>query len=282
MRRRQIHEHHSPYHRLRVTEDGSIRVLRFEHNPQSSMMLDDPYETDFEYPGYFHLALAVKPEATRTLVIGLGGGSVVKRMWRDYPNMQLDVVELDAAVVKIAHKFFSLPKDERIRVIVGDGRRFLSLAEETYDVIIVDAFDDDTVPRQLITEEFIRLARERLAPDGVLAYNFIGTVSGDRSRPFRSLYRTARNVFRQVWVFPVTPNDWLVLTPQRNIILLATDVVFGSDVLLGRIEDRVGGRVTVPGFERFGDDLYELPIRSGDVPFLLDETRDGRRGRHAR
>ena len=59
------------------------------------MYLDAPFDTDFEYPGYFHVALAMKPDAIRTLVIGLGGGTVVKRMWRDYPEMRIDSVELD-------------------------------------------------------------------------------------------------------------------------------------------------------------------------------------------
>ena len=40
-------------------------------------------ETDFEYPGYLHISLAIVPRPSRALVIGLGGGSVVKRMWRD-------------------------------------------------------------------------------------------------------------------------------------------------------------------------------------------------------
>ena len=276
--RREIYKHNGRFHRLTVTEDDNLRVLRFERNPQSSMFIDDPYETDIEYVGYFHAALALKANATRVLAVGLGGGSVVKRMWRDYPHMTIDAVELDPAVLSIAREYFALPKDPRIRITVGDGRRFLEDAEgETWDLILVDAFDDFEIPHRLVTEEFIRTARSRLADDGVMAYNVIGRVHGDKSKYFRSLYRTVRNVFSSVWVFVVAPNTPLVLTEDRNIVMLCSDTHVTAEELVARIRDRVGGLVTVPEFEAYADDLYLDPIRAGDVPFLLDPPPSGHR-----
>ncbi len=189
-----MYEHRSAYHRLRVTDANGVRSLIFEHNHQSSMHLDNPFESDIEYVGYLHLTLAVKPNATRTLVLGLGGGSVVKRMWRDYPAMRLDVVELDPEVVDVAHELFALPRDARISIIVDDGRAFVRRAAGPYDIIIVDAFDDDVIPRPLMTEEFLRECRDLLGPGGVIAYNVIGSVQGDSSKQFRGLHRTASNV----------------------------------------------------------------------------------------
>jgi spermidine synthase len=220
-----------------------------------------------EYAAYLHTSLAVKPDATRTLMIGLGGGSVVKRMWRDYPQMRLDVVELDPEIVEVAHRFFALPEDERISVFVGDGRSFLETALDTYDILIVDAFDEDRVPRPLTTEEFLRTARDRLASDGVIAYNFIGSTKGDRSKPFRSLYRTLANVWRHVWVF--TMNEG-VLAEGTNLVLLASDAEVSDAELRARLADRVGGKITVPAFERFGEDLLAGEIRTGDVPIITD------------
>ncbi len=262
----------SAYHHIVVEDVGQLRVLRFERNRQSSMYLDAPFDTDFEYPAYFHTALAVKPGAMRTLAIGLGGGTVVKRMWRDYPWMTIDAVEVDPTVIDVAREFFALPEDERVRVHVGDGRAFLEAPGETFDIIVVDAFDDDRVPRPLMTGEFMRAARVRLAEDGAVVYNLIGYLTGDRSRPFRSLYRTLANVWRRVWVFEV---DEGVDTEGCNIILLATDAGISTEQLQARIADRVGGRVTVPAFETFGRHLHMKPIRTGDVPVIADEP--GRR-----
>jgi spermidine synthase len=264
-----LYEHESPYHRIHVDDRDGIRMVWFERNRQSSMYLDDPFETDIEYCGYLHLTLAVQPEATRTLVIGLGGGTVVKRMWRDYPTMRLDSVELDPEVADIAREFFALPDDERIRVIVGDGRAFVDTCADTYDIVIVDAFDEDRVPRPLVTEEFMRATRDRLAPGGVAAWNVIGTLTGAHSKLFRSLHRTASNVWSRVWVFPVglanaQPDD------VHNIIVIATDCDLSEDELLDRIACRVDGIVTVPCFDRFGDDLLRASVRTGDAPLLLD------------
>jgi spermidine synthase len=271
----EVYSHTSAYHDINVTDYGYIRVLRFTRNRQSSMYLDAPFDTDFEYPGYFHIALALKPDARRTLVLGLGGATVVKRMWRDYPDMRVDAVELDPDVVDVARRFFALPDDERIRVFTDDGRAFVETCTETYDIAIVDAFDEDRVPRPLTTEEFMRALRDRLAPDGVVAYNFIGAAKGEHSKPFRSLYRTLSNVWHSVRVFVV--NDG-VESEGTNLMLFATDAELSSDELLARIADRVGGRVTVPAFDLFGEDLFTGQVRSGDVPFILDPPR----GRPAR
>lgn len=271
-------EFDSPYHRLHVTDNDGVRLLRFERNHQSSMRLDDPFETDIRYVGYLHIALAVKPDAERMLAIGLGGGSFVKRAWRDYPALEIDAVELDPQVVEIAYAFFALPQDPRITVTVGDGREVLAISSATYDIIVIDAFDDDRVPRPLTTEEFMRLCRDHLSPDGVIAYNVIGSVYGPHSKHFRSLHRTASNVWRHVWSFPVDiASD--ARDQTRNIVMLASDADLTDDELTERIASRVDGRVTVPGFELFAEDLYRGAIRTGDVPLLLDEGRPARRTR---
>jgi len=270
-----MYEHTSRYHLLRVTDNDGVRLLKFERNQQSSMRLDDPFEGDIEYVSYFHLALAVQPSATRALVIGLGGGSIVKRMWRDYPEMHVDAVEIDPEVVDIAYELFELPRDERVRVIVGDGRDVVSCSNETYDLIVVDAFDDDRIPQHLLTDEFLRELRDHLSPEGVVAYNVIGSVHGDHSKPFRSFYRTLSNIWRNVWMFPVGlwANGPIMLAFGGNIILLASDIELPTEELLVRIAQHVDGRVTVRGFGLLGRDLYQGPVRSGDVPILTDPPK---------
>lgn len=269
--------HTSAFHTMHVFDTGGMRILRFERNRQSSMCLADPYETDIEYVGYMHLTLAVAPHAARALMIGLGGGSIIKRMWRDYPWLSIDTVELDPEVVDVARTFFALPEDnERLRVIVGDGRTHIERTAETYDIVMIDAFDDDCIPRPLTTEEFLRAVRGRLSPEGVVAYNVIGALSGPTSRPLRALYRTIANVWRRVWLFTVSSLEPDGISPA-NIVILASDAPLTDEDLLARIAGRVDGRVSVPGFELFGRDLYRGGIRLGDVPIITDPQ--GKRGR---
>ena len=60
----------------------------------------------------------------------------------------------------------------------ADARPFLRRTDERYDLIVVDAYHQPYVPFYLATREFFRLARERLAPGGILALN-VATVPGD-------------------------------------------------------------------------------------------------------
>jgi hypothetical protein len=214
------------------------------------------------------------------LLVGLGGGSVAKQFWRDYPEMHVDAVELDPEVAEIAHDLFELPRDERICVHVAEGRAFVELqATGTYDIILVDAFDDDRVPRPLLTEEFMRACHTHLAEEGAIAWNVIGAVYGPHSKPFRSFYKTLRNVWRNVWALPLGIADDAV-DNTRNIVVLASDAPLSADELADRIVSRVDGRVRVPGFERIAEDLYSGSVRTGDVALLVDELRStGRKKR---
>jgi spermidine synthase len=258
------------YHRVTVTEDDDARHLRFDRSHQTAVALDDPYESLIRYPDYLHLALAAKPDAERVLVLGLGGGAVTQRMWRDYPEVRIDSVEIDPVVVDVSRHYFGLTEDERSAVFVEDARRFVQTTDGTYDIVVVDAYYADALPFHLTTEEFFGEVKERLAPDGVVAYNVISSVEGDGSDLFRSMYRTADGVWDDLWVFPIGIGEDGDAEAHRNVIVLATDAGVAEDVLLDRIAGRVDGRVTIDGFEDFGDDLYAEVVRVGDVPLLTD------------
>ncbi|MHB1477500.1 MAG: spermidine synthase, partial [Coriobacteriia bacterium] len=204
-------------------------------------------------------------------MIGLGGGTVAKRMWRDYPQMTVDAVEIDPRVADIARTSFALPRDERLRVHVAEGRAFLEESHDTYGIVIVDAFDDERVPAPLATEEFHRLVIDRLDENGVLAYNMHGTVIGDHSRPFRRLHRTLRGSFAHVWPFIVGTSRGGGPASHSEIIILATNAPLTTEELRVRIASRVDGRVSVAEFHEFGRDLYEGPIRGGDAAPYIDD-----------
>ena len=142
---RVIYRKDTQYHRLWVTEDAEERTLRFDRSRQSAMYLNDPYETSFRYPNYLHLVMAAKPDAKRVLIVGLGGGSLVKRMLRDYPETKIDVVEIDPVVVDVAKRMFELREDPRLRILgtredgdhairVHGGTARLTVGAEAHDL----------------------------------------------------------------------------------------------------------------------------------------------------
>ena len=173
----------------------------------------------------------------------------------------------------MAREYFALPDDERIRMFIDDGRAFVGYCAETYDLIIIDAFDDDHIPRPLLTEEFLRECRERLSADGVSGLQ----------RDRRGHRQPQQAVSKPV---PVGSQR----VAQR---LGVSDRLGGRRDRLDAQHDRAGqrrradprancssgspsrvdGMVTVPGFERFGEDLYRGSIRGGDVPVLTDPGR---------
>lgn len=258
------------YHRITVTEGDGARHLRFDRSHQSAISLEDPYESRIRYPDYMHLAMALNPDAKRVLVLGLGGGAITKRFWRDYPGVRVDSVEIDPVVVDVARQYFWLPEDERSRVFVEDARRYVQSTKETYDVVIVDAYYSDSLPFHLTTDEFLREVKGVMTADGVLAYNVISSAEGPGSDLFRSMYRTAGGVWDDLWVFPIGIGTDGTAQTRRNIIVLATDAQVSEQALRDAIASRVNGAVTIDGFAEMADDLYTEPVAVEDVPLLTD------------
>ena len=192
-----LHAKDTQYHRIAVVEDDTSRYLRFDSSFQSGMYRTTRSRRASSTPTTSS-SRSRTSRTQRVLFIGLGGGSAPKRIWRDFPGLQLDVVELDREVVDAAYRYFALPRDPRLKIEVEDGRRFLATNEGPWDVIVVDAFYADSIPFHLATREFLELARSRLAPGGVVATNIIGAVQGGDSRLFRSMLRTYRTVFPTV------------------------------------------------------------------------------------
>ena len=83
---------------------------------------------------------------------------------------------------------------------------FLRRSQGTYGAILLDAYVQhrygSSIPYQLATREFFELANQRLTTNGVLAYNVIGTLQGWRADILGSIYKTMKEVFPQVYLFP--------------------------------------------------------------------------------
>jgi spermidine synthase len=261
------------YHRLVVVDGAGSRYLRFDSSFQSGMYIGQPFRTRFAYTDYLQLGLAYNPSAKNVLVVGLGGASAPKRVWRDFGDVRLTVVELDPAVVETAYRWFALPHDERIDVHVDDGRRYLQRHDDRYDVIMLDAFYADGVPFHMTTLEFVELLRERLTPGGVVAVNVIGALTGSGSRITRALWKTYASVFPTVVFHPVyeggfdrTPSD------VRNIILVATERAAPSRDQLAATWAEVR-RTRAPRAPTLTSPIrnrWERPVRVDDVPLLTD------------
>ena len=261
------------YHRLVVVDGEGSRYLRFDSSFQSGMYIGRPFRTRFAYTDYLELGLAYNPNAKRILVIGLGGASAPKRVWRDFGDARVTVVELDPAVVETAYRWFALPRDPRIDVEVDDGRRYLQRHDDRYDVIMLDAFYADGVPFHLTTLEFAELLHDRLTPGGVVAVNVIGALTGSGSRITRALWKTYASVFPTVRFHPVYEGSFdRTPTDVRNIILVATERAAPSrEQLAATWADVRNARAPgAPALAAAIRDRWERPVPIDDVPLLTD------------
>ena len=266
-----VYRKETRYHRLAVVDDSTSRFLRFDASYQSGMFLGQPFRTRFDYTDYFNLALAYRPSTSRMLFLGLGGASAPKRIWRDFPKLQIDVAELDPVVVDVAHRYFALPRSPRLNVDVEDARRYLAQRDDRrWDVINIDTFYSDSIPFHLTTREFLELVRDRLEPGGVVVTNVIGALEGPDSKLFRSLYRTYASVFPTVLVHPVV--DVGGVTTVRNIMLVATDSPPVSKAFLRqRWNDIRREHPKAPSLAEAIADRRDVPVRTDDVPILTDD-----------
>ena len=214
-----VYETQTPYQELRVVDSGDTRTLYLGGQRHSAMDLTDPNRHVFTYTRYFHLPLlfAEDPdEIDRVLFVGGGGFTGPKRFANDY-DVTVDVAEIDPAVIATAKEYFRVEESDRLRIHNQGGRQFLQETNRTYDLIVLDAYQKDTVPFELTTVEFMRLASSRLDEDGILFTNVISAPRGAGSAFYRSEYRTTSRVFPQVYSFPTVGGGVV-----QNIEMVAT------------------------------------------------------------
>jgi spermidine synthase len=261
------------YHHIQVRDSGKWRELKFNRSSQSGMLRADPLRGMYAYTDAFHLAPVYHPGLKRVLFIGAGGTTGPKQFRAFYPDAQIDVVEIDPAVIEVARRFFSFKPDARMDVTVQDGRRFLMTTRNQYDAIIVDAYYADSIPFHVTTVEFMRLVQRRLSPGGVGLFNMIGSLTGKDSQLVRSEYKTIGRVFRSCAVFPILqpeeqPGD-LSPTEIRNVILVATDQPLAPREVRRRAAALKNPRL--PYLTEIAASFDGRPLSTGDVPLLSDD-----------
>ena len=213
-----VFEETSPYHHIRVSDQQGMRTLMFDNSNESRISLADPLLGHFEYTEYFHMPWLWNDRIQNVLMIGLGGGTTALAWQHYYSNVVFEAVELDPKVVQVAKGYFQLRESPTLRIHNEDGRLFLRRSQKKYDVILLDAYTisryGSSIPYSLVTKEFFAIAQAHLTPNGVLAYNVIGSAHSDRENIVSAIYKTMASVFPQVHHFPASVS--------QNVVLVAT------------------------------------------------------------
>ncbi len=165
--------------------------------------------------GLHGLANVYTPAIKDVLCIGMGVGIVPMQFAREGANV--DVVEINGAVVDLAREYFGL-EPTKLNLTIGDGRQFVNAATKQYDAVILDAFLGDSSPSHLMTREAFGAMRKVLRPDGVLVINSFGDFEAGQDFFTASLDKTLKSVFGTVRIHASgNGNVFFVATPAKEL-----------------------------------------------------------------
>jgi spermidine synthase len=248
----------SPYHHVLVRESkGRVREMVFDIGVQSRMNIDDPFGPGAPYTDAFHLARFFRPNLRRVLLLGLGGGTGAKQFTHDYPDVTVDVVEIDPVVVDAAKRFFFVQPSERLRIHVLDARAFLKGSTESWDLVIMDVYTanryGDTIPPHLVTREFFDEVAKHLTDGGIFHFHCIFS----RSKLLPALEKTIASVFGSVVV-----SDGEILA--SNVALITS-----KQTIAERAKNSPASGL--PSLPDYIASLQSPPAVAADVPLLTDD-----------
>jgi spermidine synthase len=207
----------SGFSRIIVRTDGDVRSLIFVHDDgleglESEVDLSKPYHLRLPYTRYMFASYLLRPKPKHVLLVGLGGGAMVHFLRHYDADLQVDVVEIDPIVVKIADVYFGVRSGGKVRIILNDASKYLTTTRQRYDVIYMDAFlkpsantDISGVPARLKTARFLKSVQERLEPGGLVVFNV--HIYDDT----KETLATIRSAFPQVYVFEVSHRQSLAV-----------------------------------------------------------------------
>ena len=158
-----------------------------------------------------------EPGDCNVLILGMGTGTYAHQCRSYYGDMEIEGVEIDAKITALAREYFELPQD--VNVTIYDGRAYLNAIDDKYDVIMVDAYQDITIPFQMSSVEFFTLVKDHLNEDGVMVVNMNMRGSGEGSIN-EHLADTISSVFGEVYTVDVrgTTNRELFASDNPQMI----------------------------------------------------------------
>jgi spermidine synthase len=176
-----VYDQRSPLHHIQIIKHAGQIHFYFRDSatgtlagPMSRVDLERPLYLLAEYTQAAMLALLWRPQPERVCILGLAGGRLSMVLHHYLPRATIDNVDVDPAVVEVASRYFGIEFDRRQTIAIQDGRAFLEAAREDYDIIVMDAFRDETDNLDhLATGEFYATCKARLARGGVLCANLL-------------------------------------------------------------------------------------------------------------
>ena len=163
---------------LEVTWNNGQLVLDSKNTNYSYGSLQRILKKGLKYIGYDRIK-----KFEHILILGVAGGSVIKTLVDEVKfKGKITGVELDKEVVEIANTYFKLNQIKNLELIIDDAFEFVLKTKTQYDLIIIDIFQDTTMPNFLFEDFFINRVNFLLNPEGFILFNTMVISEKDRIR----------------------------------------------------------------------------------------------------
>jgi spermidine synthase len=174
-----IHQKKSVYSKnLEVTWNNGHLVLDSENTNYSFGSLQRVLKKGLKYIGYERISTF-----ENILVLGVAGGSVIETLKKEVKfEGKITGVEIDATVIEMAVKYFGLGNYNNVSIVNDDAFEFVLKTKEKYDLIIIDIFQDTTMPNFLFEDFFINRINFLLNVNGFILFNTMVLDYQDRRR----------------------------------------------------------------------------------------------------
>lgn len=163
---------------VEVFERGNWRFLslagkgRLKAISHTNMYLPAPHAIGSRYIFDMLLLLLFNPTPKSVLILGVGGGDMVKFFQRFFPKCRIDAVEISPLVIEVAHNYFLMPTDGSIHMHETDAHDFLKTTRRHYDMIFADMFiGEKELSPGIRNLNFFKMCKKRLTPTGRFAWN---------------------------------------------------------------------------------------------------------------
>ncbi|HEV2414773.1 MAG TPA: fused MFS/spermidine synthase [Candidatus Dormibacteraeota bacterium] len=222
-----LYEKDSAYGYIQVVREGTRTELILNEG-QAVHSIYDPSDLLTGGPwDYMLVADAFRPagsseQAPRDVaILGLAGGTAARQYVAAYgAAVQITGVEIDPAILDVAHRYFHLDQ-QNVHPVIADARYWLDTQASQYDVVVMDAYRQPYIPFHLTTREFFSQVKDHLRPGGVAVVN-----AGRTATDYRLVDALASTMAA------VYPSVFLVDVPQfaNTLIYGTTEPVTLTDV----------------------------------------------------
>ena len=181
---------------LEVTWNNGYLVLDSKNTNYSFGSLQRTLKKGLKYIGYERIK-----SFESILVLGVAGGSVIETLKKEVKfDGKITGVEIDATVVDIANKYFGLSKYDNLEIVIDDAFEFVLKTKDTYDLIIIDIFQDTIMPNFLFEDYFINRINFLLNVNGFILFNTMALQYKDRRR--NAIYKSMFDSNYSVRLYP--------------------------------------------------------------------------------